>query len=168
MGRGGALRAGGEVVKRVALSLCVLVAAAIAWSAAPAGAAPAGTYPGLEHLHFAAGPYAIKPGANQILTDYNHIPKPDQDGYMVRFAPNLHYALPNGKCCGGGARGDGIQLHHGVWLSDGAASEGEGNSYGHSVYPFTASGEEKTITEFPTGYGYRVSPTDLWILNYMI
>ena len=51
-------------------------------------------------MHFAAGPYVVRPGANLILTDMNHVPKPSVDGFMVRMAPNLHYALRNGKCCG--------------------------------------------------------------------
>jgi hypothetical protein len=32
---------------------------------------------------------------------------------MVRMAPNLHYALPSGKCCGAIPRVDVIHLHHG-------------------------------------------------------
>ncbi len=107
------------------------------------------SYPGMEHLHFNAGPYSIHPGANLILVDYNHVPKPNQDGYMVRFVPNLRYALPNGKCCGKIPMVSVIHLHHGVWLSNGKAGEGEGNSYYGSVYPFMATGEEKTITTFP-------------------
>ena len=33
---------------------------------------------------------------------------------------------------------------------------------------FAATGEEKTIMEFPEGYGYRYKKGDLWILNHMI
>ena len=126
------------------------------------------SYPGMEHLHFNAGPYRVTPGANLILLDYNHVPKPDQDGYMVRMQPNLRYALPDGKCCGTVPPVDVIHLHHGVWLSNGTAGEGEGNSYGDSFYPFMASGEEKTVYTFPEGYGYPVAAKDLWVLNYMI
>ena len=81
---------------------------------------------------------------------------------MVRVAPNLHYAKANGQCCGGIPRVDVIHLHHGVWLSNGAAGQGEGNSYGgiSALYPFMASGEEKTITAFPHGYGYPVGGKD--------
>ena len=62
-----------------------------------------------------------------------------------------------------------IHLHHGVWLSTGGAGQGEGNSYvGGGIYPFMATGEEKTITTFPHGYGYPVAASDKWILNYMI
>jgi hypothetical protein len=148
------------------IGLVVACAAFAALSANAFAAAP--SYPGMEHLHFAAGPYRVIPGANLILLDYNHVPKPHQDGYMVRMAPNLTYARPNGKCCGKVPPVDVIHLHHGVWLSNGAQGEGEGDSYGHSFYPFMASGEEKTVYEFPHGYGYPVAGSDLWALNYMI
>ena len=121
----------------------------------------------MQVLHFHAGPYVVSPGANLILLDKNSVPKPHEDGYMVRMIPDLHYAKPDGKCCGTVPRVDVIHLHHGVWLSNGAAGKGEGNANG-SFYPFMASGEEKTIYEFPHGYGYPVGANDYWVLNYMI
>jgi hypothetical protein len=121
----------------------------------------------VEHLHFHAGPYRIAPGANLILLQTNQVPKPSQDGFMVRMAPNLRYTLPNGKCCGKVPLTNVIHLHHGVWLSDGPVGQGEGSGLG-GFYPFMASGEEKTVYEFPAGYGYPISATDHWILNYMI
>jgi hypothetical protein len=126
------------------------------------------SYPGMEHLHFAAGPYRVTPGANLILLDANHVPKPAQDGFMVRMAPNLHYARPGGHCCGGIPHVDVLHLHHGVWLSNGPAGLGEGNSFGQTLYPFMAAGEEKTVYAFPHGYGYPVGGGDAWLLNYMI
>ena len=60
------------------------------------GAAPAFASSGVQHLKFAAGPYLVRPGANLILTDLGEIPKPRVNGFMIRVAPNLHYALPNG------------------------------------------------------------------------
>jgi hypothetical protein len=122
---------------------------------------------GVEHLHYAAGPYRITPGANLILLQANQVPKPAEDGYMIRMVPNLRYAKPNGTCCAGIPRVDVLHLHHGVWLSDGSAGRGEGNSYG-PFYPFMATGEEKTLLEMPAGYGYPVGASDAWILNYMI
>jgi hypothetical protein len=122
---------------------------------------------GCERLHYAAGPYTVTPGANVILTQYNEVPKPAVDGYMVRVAPNLHYALPNGKCCGAVPRVDVIHLHHGVWLSDGSAGSGEGNT-NNGFYPFMGVGEEKTIYQLPPGFGYPVAASDHWVLNYMI
>jgi hypothetical protein len=124
--------------------------------------------PALQHLHFHAGPYLITPGANLILLDDHKVPKPTEDGFMVRMAPNLRYARPDGSCCGAVPRVDVLHLHHGVWLSNGTAGEGEGNSYPGGFYPFMAAGEEKTIYEMPPGYGYPVGARDLWFLNYMI
>lgn len=155
-----------RVVRRGLIGLVAAVAA-LGCMAAPA-LGYAVSYPGMQHLQFAAGPYRVTPGANLILLDYNHVPKPQQDGYMVRMAPNLRYALPGGKCCGKVPPVDVIHLHHGVWLSNGAAGAGEGNRYGSAFYPFMASGEEKTVYQFPEGYGYPVGGKDLWVLNYMI
>ena len=121
----------------------------------------------MEHLHYAAGPYHITPGANLILFDYRHVPKPNADGFMLRMQPNARYALPNGKCCGKVPLTNIIHLHHGVWLTNGPAGAGEGNGYG-PVYPFMATGEEKTVYELPNGYGYPIGASDHWYLNYMI
>ena len=153
--------AGGEL-RRTYFQAVVLALVVLACIPASAGAAS-----GVEHLHFRAGPYRITPGANLILLDYKHVPKPTQDGFMVRMAPNLRYALPGGQCCGAIPRTDVIHLHHGVWLSNGTAGAGEGNGYG-GFYPFMAAGEEKTYYEFPAGYGYPIGAHDFWALNYMI
>ncbi|MBV9915725.1 MAG: hypothetical protein JO153_04415 [Solirubrobacterales bacterium] len=147
-------------MKRVVVGAVVLIALAIPSLASAAGS--------VQHLHFHAGPYNITPGANLILLDTNQVPKPHQDGFMVRMAPNLHYALPNGKCCGSIPRVDVVHLHHGVWLSNGQAGAGEGNGYTRSFYPFMAAGEEKTVYEMPRGYGYPIGKNDFWVLNYMI
>jgi len=144
-------------------ALCALPSIAGASMAKVASVSPNG----IETFHFAAGPYTVTPGANLILTQANHVPKPNQNGFMIRFAPNLHYMLPNGKCCGKIPLTNVVHLHHGVWLSDGAAGRGEGNGYG-PFYPFMASGEEKTVYSFPAGYGYPVAASDLWVLNYML
>jgi hypothetical protein len=148
-------------VRRAVICAVVGVATALAL------AAPAFGSNAVEHLHFAAGPYLVKSGANLILTDTKDVPKPDVNGFMTRVAPNLHYAKANGKCCGAIPRVDVIHLHHGVWLTDGAAGEGEGNGQA-GLYPFMASGEEKTVYQLPKGYGYPVGSADHWILNYMI
>ncbi len=150
-------------MKRAAVGVVVVVFSLLALLAGSASAASS-----VEHLHFRAGPYVVTPGANLILLDTNKVPKPTQDGYMVRMAPNLHYALPNGKCCGGIPRVDVIHLHHGVWLSNGHLGQGEGNSAYGGFYPFMAAGEEKTIYSFPPGYGYPIGAHDYWVLNYMI
>lgn len=149
--------------KRVVVG--VLMVAAATLSALPASAAAAN---GVEHLHFAAGPYKVIPGANLILDQFNDVPKPKVNGFMVRMQPNLVYALPNGKCCGKVPDTSIVHLHHGVWLSNGTAGEGEGDSSYGGLYPFMAAGEEKTAYEFPKGFGYPIAASDTWVLNYMI
>ncbi len=102
-----------------------------------------------------AGPYKITPGANLILLDTNQVPKPTEDGYMVRLAPNLHYAKPDGNCCGAIPRVDVIHLHHGVWLSNGADGAGEGNGTPAGFYPVHGRGRGED--DLPASQGLRVS-----------
>ena len=80
-------------VLAAAAALCALPSIAGASMAKLASVSPNG----IETFHFAAGPYTVTPGANLILTQTNNVPKPNQNGFMIRFAPNIHYALPNGK-----------------------------------------------------------------------
>ncbi len=145
----------------------LIVGLAVGLLALPASAAADPS--GVEHLSFAAGPYHVIPGANLILDQINSVPKPNVDGFMIRMQPNLLYALPNGKCCGKVPPTQVVHLHHAVWLSNGGAGagEGQGNVYG-GLYPFMASGEEKTAIEFPQGFGYPIGAKDFWVLNYMI
>ena len=126
--------------------------------------------PSIQHMHLASGPYSIIPGANLDLLNYkgSDIPRPTQDGYIIKMTPNLRYAKPDGTCCGAIPPVDVVHLHHGVFLSDGAAGQGYGNVFEGGFYPFMAMGEEKTVMEFPAGYGYPVMTTDHWVLNYMI
>ena len=102
--------------RAVGAVLCAMLALVVLPAAATAGE-PAG----VEHLHYAAGPYHITPGANLILFDYRHVPKPNADGFMLRMQPNARYALPNGKWCGKVPLTNIIHLHHGVWLTNGPA-----------------------------------------------
>jgi hypothetical protein len=105
-------------------------------------------YRGIQHLHYEYGPIDIAPGQNNIEAQVNTL-RPDVPGYITRFAPNLVYADSHQV-----PRVDVIHLHHGVWLSN--------------FYPTFAAGEEKTVLDFPKGYGFHYQPSDNWILNYMI
>jgi plastocyanin len=115
--------------------------------AANAFAQPA-NYAGIQHKHYEYGPIAIQPGQNSIEIGVNRL-KPDVPGYITRFKPDLVYAANHRV-----PRVDVIHLHHGVWLMNG--------------YPTFAAGEEKTIFNAPQGYGYHYSPSDTWLMNYMI
>jgi len=111
-------------------------------------------YPGAcQRLHFAFGPIQIRPGQNDVIIQPLTYEKPQHDGYIVRFRPNL-------------MRADGsvpyieeLHLHHAVWF---APIDNYGNG------PFFATGEEKTIFALPRGYGFPVRATDQWDILYMI
>jgi hypothetical protein len=110
-------------------------------------------YPGAcERLRFAYGPIVVKPGQNDVLVTPVTIDKPDRDGYITRFKPNL--MRPDGTV----PPVEQVHLHHGTWLSE--------PSYGSG--PFFAAGEEKTIAPFPRGYGMPIKKTDQWQLLYMV
>jgi hypothetical protein len=119
---------------------------------APAEAEAEGTvasvdYPGIQHQHYRYGPIQIRPGQNPIEFKPT-TQKPKVPGYITRFKPDLIYT--NGRK----PAVDVLHLHHGVWqMRDNATF---------------AAGEEKTITQFPRGFGYRYSPRDPWLLNYML
>jgi hypothetical protein len=111
-------------------------------------------YPGhCTRIHLRLGPLVVKPGQNDVLIQPLPIEKPAQDGYITMFQPNL--VDQNGNV----PPVDQIHLHHATWLN-------LTNNYGNSA--FFASGEEKTIAPFPTGYGMPVQATDQWQLLYMI
>jgi plastocyanin len=117
-------------------------------SAAPADIQKPADYPGMQHLHYRIGPIDIAPGQNTIEVTANK-EWPDVPGYITRFKPDLTYED------GTVPPVDIIHLHHGVWLRNG-------------INPLLAAGEEKTIANFPQGYGLHNSPDDSWIFNYMI
>ena len=114
---------------------------------APDGVVASVAYPGVEHQRYRLGPILMRPGQNPIefrpMTQ-----KPRVPGYITRFKPDLIYT--NGEK----PAVDVLHLHHGVWAMRG--------------YPTFAVGEEKTITQFPSGFGYRYDPKDPWLLNYML
>jgi plastocyanin len=117
------------------------------------GCQPDPTIQGEQTLHCRYGPLAVTPGTNMIVFGPVSIESPRVDGYITSFSPNLELATtgevpPIHK----------VHLHHGVWLN--ATSSG--------TTPFFATGEEKTRSQIPAGYGYRTSPADAWVLNYMI
>ncbi len=102
---------------------------------------------GAETLTYRYGPVHIAPGRNDIVFDNNDL-KPQVDGFITAFKPNLTYA--NGVV----PRVDVVHLHHGVWISNGA--------------PLFAAGEEKTLIRAPAGYGWRYRTSDAWLMNHMI
>lgn len=118
---------------------------------------PEASYPGMQKITYLYGPVTISPGQNTIEAQPNDL-KPSVPGYITRFQPDLVYAKTNAQGGHDVPRVDVIHLHHGVWL---VARDG-------GLYPTFAAGEEKTIFQVPQGFGYKYSPTDGWIMNYMI
>ncbi len=114
--------------------------------------------PGAKRLHFKVGPLDVRPGQNNITLAPGKLPQPTEDGWIVRIAPNLEYE--DGTIPGV----DVIHLHHGVWLNVGAKDATRPSL----PERFFASGEEKTTTILPVGYGYKYRATDGWVLNYML
>jgi plastocyanin len=107
-----------------------------------------------KRIDFAFGPIDVRPGQNDALIRPTVIEQPRYDGYIVRFKPDLLRAVDGSK-----PRTEMLHLHHATWLN-------LGNSYGDG--PFFAAGEEKTIADFPTGYGMHVGANDMWGLLYMV
>src|SRR4029079_4126119 len=117
--------------------------------------------PGVQHMKFKYGPVRITPGQNNITFSKRQVPKPKVDGYITAIYPDLQYK--DGKV----PRVDVLHLHHGVWVN--LAGGRDGGKRGHFVEElFFASGEEKTHSILPKGYGYEYKATDPWLINYML
>jgi plastocyanin len=143
------------------LLVLLAVAALLAALAARSDAAPGGlphtgcqpdpTNPGTQTLLCEYGPLTVTPGTNLILFGPVTIESPRADGYITRFTPDLVDAVT-----GEVPPIHEVHLHHGVWLNP------------RHPNPFFANGEEKTESIIPDGYGYRTTPYDTWVLNYML
>jgi plastocyanin len=107
-----------------------------------------------KRIEFAFGPILVRPGMNDAMLRPTAIEQPRYDGFIVRFLPGLVRATD-----GSVPPVEQLHLHHATWLN-------LGDSYGDG--PFFAAGEEKTIADFPTGYGMHVGRNDLWGLLYMV
>ncbi len=117
---------------------------------------------GVERITYDVGPLTVDPGQNRIA--YKTIEgadRPPVNGWIVRMKPDLVWA--SGPRKGHAPRSDHVMFHHGVFLN-------LSRSDATSNFPerFMGTGEEKTIMQFPDGYGYRYKTTDKWWLNHMI
>ena len=94
----------------------------------------------------------VKPGQNLNLYNFLNTPdgetRPAENGWIIGFHPNLR------RMDGSTPPVDEIHLHHAVWEVGGR--------------PTFAAGEEKTEIMTPTGFGYRYTTDQRWILNHMI
>jgi plastocyanin len=112
---------------------------------------------GAQRIRYQYGPIDVKPGQNNIAFSGPEVPKPEEDGWIVRISPTLQ------RADGSIPPVDVIHLHHGVWLN---------RSGRDATAPLPerifAAGEEKTIAELPEGTGYEYHADDEWTINYMI
>lgn len=104
--------------------------------------------PGAQTVRLDYGPLTVKPGQNTISVDVQKS-RPAVNGWIVGFRPGMIRVRdkkppPVGE----------IHLHHAVWLVD--------------WEPTFASGEEKTYVTAPSGYGWRYTTKQYWLLNHMI
>lgn len=127
------------------LPITLLALLAVAALATPAGATTTG--PGVQRLHYRMGPIHISPGQNTIDFAPSDL-KPKVPGYITRFKPNIV------RTDGTVPPVDVIHLHHGVWLLGGEI--------------LSAVGEEKTIVSLPKFYGWRYTPKQSLLVNYML
>ncbi len=103
--------------------------------------------PGAKRITYRFGPIHITPGQNTIeIKPLENRPK--VPGFITRFKPDLV------RADGTTPRVDVLHLHHGVWLVDGK--------------PTFAAGEEKSIVSLPRGFGFRYTPKQTWLMNYMV
>ena len=135
----------------------------IAAPAAQADHSPAKRLPGgVERITYDVGPLTVDPGQNRIV--YRPVAgseKPPVDGWIVRMKPDLVWS--SGPRKGFAPKTDKVMFHHGVFLNLSRPDATSG-----LPERFMGTGEEKTIMEFPEGYGYRYKASDHWVLNHMI
>ncbi len=113
---------------------------------------------GVERITYRIGPLNVTPGQNRIaFKPISGLEKPGEDGWITRLKPDL--VEEDGTI----PLSSKVMFHHGVWLN---FSRTDATSGGQER--FYATGEEKTITSFPKGYGYRYKASDVWVLNHMI
>lgn len=126
----------------------VLSSSASARPVDPGGSVPRVDYPGLRTITYRYGPIRVTPGDNEIYTAYN-IPAPQVPGYITRFEPNLVRAANNSI-----PSVETLHLHHAGWSINGDIS--------------FSSGEEKTVIQYPRGFGLELSGRENWGLVYML
>ncbi|HEX8121561.1 MAG TPA: hypothetical protein VF549_09895 [Solirubrobacteraceae bacterium] len=133
--------------------------------AAPAQAAPRtqlvrsqDVAPDTQRLTYRYGPLQAVAGQNLIMVGPVTIEKPPGDVFVTRVAPDL--VLADGSV----PPVERVHMHHAVMLNMSRQDAGA-PSLPERFYGFA---EEKTIGQIPAGYGYRVRPSDVWAINYML
>lgn len=113
---------------------------------------------GVQRVTYRIGPINVTSGQNRIaFKPVFGAERPNVNGWITRIKPDL--VNEDGSI----PLSSRVMFHHGVWLN---FSRRDATSGGPER--FYATGEEKTITTFPKGYGYEYKASDLWVLNHMI
>jgi Stress up-regulated Nod 19 len=111
------------------------------------------------------GPFTIPAGTmenpgmvhNKLLFA---VKRPCSDCYITSMTPDLVYADRTTR-----ATLPTVMLHHAMWASQWHRDATCGNTLlGLAGQRFFASGDERTVVQFPAGYGYRVRWYDSWNL----
>jgi plastocyanin len=142
------------------------VLGAVFFAAAPADAASLTTKlvsvkavePGVQRMTFRYGPLVAAPGQNLTLVGPVTIEKPAGGGWVKRYRPDL--VTENGEA----PPVEQLHMHHAVFVNM-SKQDLAAPSLPQRIGGF---GEEKTIASLPDPYGYRVEPTDVWAINYML
>jgi plastocyanin len=149
-------------------SLAGLAAMALgALFAAPAGAVQAlhseivsvrSVEPGKQRYLFRYGPLTAAPGQNLQLLGPVTIERPLGAGYVTRYRPNLVDETGNPPAV------EEVHMHHAVFVNMSKPDHAAPN------LPQRIGGfaEEKTVASLPEPYGYPVSASDVWAINYML
>jgi plastocyanin len=111
-----------------------------------------------ERLTYRYGPLLAGAGQNLIMVGPVTIERPPGDVFVTRVEPDV--VLPDGTV----PPVEKVHMHHAVLLNMSRQDAGA-PSLPERFYGFA---EEKTIGQFPPGYGYRVRPSDVWAVNYML
>ena len=127
--------------------LVLLLSVALLALALPVSSTSATTKRHAKRITYKFGPVDIKPGQNTISfapnNGFTEVP-----GYITRFKPDL-VRVSDGSI----PRVDVLHLHHAVWLVNSRPQSRRAR---------------KTIVDLPSGYGWRSTPNDRWIMNHMI
>ncbi len=124
-----------------------------------AGADPAGDIPaGVQETLVRYGPFVLPPAGQGGDADHANVflpnaPKPCEDCFIVRAEPDLVYDD------GTPANLDtGLMLHHALFFNNGRRDTtcGPDPFFGRFGERFLASGNERTVKDFPDGYGYHL------------
>jgi hypothetical protein len=124
-----------------------------------AGADPAGDVPaGVQETLVRYGPFVLPPAGQGGDADHANVflpnvPKPCEDCFIVRAEPDLVYddGMPANL-------DTGLMLHHALFFNNGRRDTtcGADPFFGRFGERFLASGNERTVKDFPDGYGYHL------------